>query len=60
MKKHFLLMPKEKRTLTRSNSTFAQIADFNFMQKKLEPGIYNEIIIRYIKSYFRKNKCKKI
>ena len=60
MKKNFLLVPKEKRTLTRSNSTFTQIADFTFMQKKLEPGIYNEIIIRYIKSYFRKNKCKKI
>ena len=54
MKKNFLLVPKEKRTLTRSNSTFTQIADFSFMQKKLEPGIYNEIIIRYIKKLFQK------
>ena len=60
MKKFILSIPKEKRTLTRSNSTFTQIADFNFMQKKLEPGIYNKIIIRYIKSYIRKNKFKTI
>lgn len=54
MKKYTLLIPKEKRTLTRSNSTFTQISDFNFMQKKLEPGIYNNIIIRYIKKLFQK------
>lgn len=46
MKKLNLLLPKEKRSLTRSSSTFTQIVEFSFMEKKLEPGIYNKIIIR--------------